>query len=39
MLRKITEVWYVAADTTEREREGELREFSLKFDSKNILLV
>lgn len=21
MLRKITEVWYVAADTTERERE------------------
>lgn len=37
MLRKITEVCYVAADTRERERE--LREFLLKFDSKDILLV
>lgn len=35
MLRKITEVCYVAADTRERE----LREFLLKFDSKDILLV
>lgn len=36
MLRKITELCYVAADTRETERE---RDFSLKFDSKNILLV